>query len=88
MNNSEIMSVCPIKGERQLYKDKDKYNRHLTVKSICWYFNEKSSDVLIYDYRKLKVIKRLICKIAILHHNITILHDMCKYDVVYGDNTF
>ena len=46
--------------------------RHFTVKSRSWYFNEKSSDVLIYDYRKLKVIKRLNCKIAILHHNITI----------------
>ena len=48
-------------------------NRHLTVKSRFWYFNEKSSDVLIYDYQKIKVIKRLNYKIAILHHNITIL---------------
>ena len=50
------------------------HNRHLTVKSRCWYFNEKSSDVFIYDYQKLKVIKRINCKIAILHHNITISH--------------
>ena len=48
--------------------------RHLKVKSRCWYFNEKNSDVLIYDYWKLKVIKRLNFKIAILHHNITISH--------------
>ena len=52
----------------------DKIIRHLTVKSRFWYFNWKSSDVLIYDYWTLKVMKRLNCNIAILHHNITISH--------------
>ena len=37
------------------------HTKHLTVKSRFWYFNEKSSDVLIYDYWKLKVMKRLNC---------------------------
>ena len=47
------------------------HSRHLTVNSRFLYFNEKSTDVLIYDYRKLNVMKRLNCLIAIVHHNIT-----------------
>ena len=46
--------------------------RHLTEKSRFWYFNEKNSDVIIYDYQKIKVMKRQNYKIAILYHNITI----------------
>ena len=68
-----------------------KYIRHLTVKSRCWYFNEKRSDVLRYDYRKIKVMKRLNYKIAILHNNITILILILLYcDIVrqYGYLTF
>ena len=45
-----LQGLCPKSYLGDMRQFTKQCNRHLTVKSRCWYFNEKCSDVLIYDY--------------------------------------